>query len=300
MTVLPTFSIVVPTYRRPERLAGCLRSLEALDYPRDRFEVIVVDDGGGLSLPSFQVPIDMVLLTQPHAGPATARNTGAARARGSYLAFTDDDCRPDPAWLRAMAARIAQAPDHAIGGLTINALPDNPFSTASQLLVDFLSAWHFTHGETRFFASNNLVVPAQLFLARDAFDAEFRLAAGEDREFCHRWGRSGGQFTYAPEALVRHEHHLNLWSFCRQHFTYGRGAFHFRRRVARAERGVPVPTPLSFYVKLVASPLRSSERHRLFLALLLSLAQAATVAGYWRERLRRESPPALHDRLQEK
>lgn len=296
MTVLPTFSVVIPTYRRPERLAGCLRSLEALDYPRDRFEVIVVDDGGGLSLPSLQAPLDVVLLTQPHAGPATARNTGAATARGAYLAFTDDDCRPDPAWLQAMAARVAEAPDHAIGGRTINGLPDNPFSTASQLLVDFLYAWHFDHGQTRFFASNNLVAPTELFLARGAFDAEFRLAAGEDREFCHRWGRSGGRFTYAPEALVRHEHHLNAWSFWRQHFTYGRGAFHFSRRLA--ERGDQVPTPLSFYVKLVASPLRSSRRHRLFLASLLVLAQAATVAGYGRERLRRKSPLALPDRLQ--
>ena len=296
MRVLPTFSVVIPTYRRPERLAGCLRSLEALDYPRDRFEVIVVDDGGGLSRPSLRAPLDVVLLTQPHAGPATARNTGAATARGAYLAFTDDDCRPDPAWLQAMAARVAEAPDHAIGGRTINGLPDNPFSTASQLLVDFLYAWHFDHGQTRFFASNNLVAPTELFLARGAFDAEFRLAAGEDREFCHRWGRSGGRFTFAPEALVRHEHHLNAWSFWRQHFTYGRGAFHFSRRLA--ERGEQVPTPLSFYVKLVASPLRSSRRHRLFLASLLVLAQAATVAGYGRERLRRKSPLALPDRLQ--
>jgi GT2 family glycosyltransferase len=300
MTVLPTFSIVVPTYRRLERLAVCLRSLETLDYPRDRFEVIVVDDGGNLPLPSLQAPIDVVLLTQPHAGPATARNTGAARARGTYLAFTDDDCRPDPAWLQAMAARVAQAPDHAIGGRTINALPHNPFSTATQLLIDFLYEWHFAHGETVFFTSNNLIVPAQLFRARGAFDAEFRLAAGEDREFCHRWGRSGGRFTYAPEALVRHEHYLDVWSFWRQHFTYGRGAFHFRRRLARAEHGIPVPTPLSFYMKLVAYPLRGHPRQRLFLALLLLLAQVATVAGYGRERLRREPAPALRDRPQGK
>jgi glycosyltransferase involved in cell wall biosynthesis len=42
---LPTFSIVVPTYNRPERLAACLAALAHLDYPRDRFAAIVVDDG---------------------------------------------------------------------------------------------------------------------------------------------------------------------------------------------------------------------------------------------------------------
>jgi GT2 family glycosyltransferase len=300
MTVLPTFSIVVPTYRRLERLAVCLRSLATLDYPRDRFEVIVVDDGGNLPLPRIPAPIDVVLLTQLHAGPATARNRGAARARGKYLAFTDDDCRPDPGWLRAMAARVAQAPDHAIGGRTINALPHNPYSTATQLLVDFLSEWHAGHEGVAFFASNNLVVPADLFLARGGFDADFRLAAGEDREFCHRWGRSGGRFTYALEALVRHEHHLDLGSFWRQHVTYGRGALHFHRILARAEHGPPASTPLSFYPQLVTYPLQAPHERRLLLTALLLLAQVATVAGYWRERLRWQPGPALGDRDQRK
>ena len=47
MTVPLTFSIVVPTYRRPDRLAACVESLAALDYPRERFQIIVVDDGSG-------------------------------------------------------------------------------------------------------------------------------------------------------------------------------------------------------------------------------------------------------------
>ena len=46
MTGAPTFSIVVPTFRRPEALRATLTRLLALDYPRDRYEVIVVDDAG--------------------------------------------------------------------------------------------------------------------------------------------------------------------------------------------------------------------------------------------------------------
>jgi GT2 family glycosyltransferase len=286
--VLPRFSIVVPTYRRPAILAGCLDAVSRLDYPRDRFEAIVVDDGGGaVELPRACAALDIVLLTQAHAGPAAARNTGAARARGEFLAFTDDDCRPDPGWLRAMAARIVDASDRAIGGRAVNALPENPYSTATQLLVDYFSRWHATHGENAFFASNNLAVPAELFRARGGFDASFRRAAGEDREFCHRWARSGGRFAYAPDAVVRHEHRLGLRSFWRQHFTYGRGALRFRRMLAA--HGRPARTPASFYLGLLASPLTSRERRRLALAMLLLLSQVATAAGYWRERLARES-----------
>ncbi len=289
LIVLPRFSIVVPTYRRPAILAGCLDAIARLDYPRDRFEAVIVDDGGGeVELPRVPSGVELVLLTQPHTGPAAARNTGAARAHGEFIAFTDDDCRPEPGWLRAVAAKIAEAPDHAIGGCTLNALPDNPYSTATHLLVDYFSQWHASHGDRVFFASNNLAVHAELFRSRGGFDTSFPRAAGEDREFCHRWSRAGGRFTYAPNAVVRHEHHLGLRSFWRQHFIYGRGALRFHRALARAAHRRPARTPPSFYLGLVASPLAGRERRRAVLAMLLVLAQVATAAGYWRERLSRE------------
>ena len=291
MTALPTFSIVIPTYNRPDRLVTCLQALAALDYPRDRLEVIVVDDGSPTPAVSQSLgardAIDVRLLRQPHAGPATARNTGAAQAGGDYLAFTDDDCKPDADWLRALAARFVSAGDHVIGGRTVNALPDNPYSSATQLLIDYLYEWHTANRAAAFFASNNLAAPAELFRARGGFHPGFPLAAGEDREFCRRWARSGGQMTYAPEAVVRHAHPLTLQSFWRQHFTYGRGAFHFHRLYAGSPNEQQDPTPLKFYLKPATFPLsRRGIRRRLSQSALLSLAQAATVAGYWHERLR--------------
>src|SRR5437867_3420967 len=86
----PVFSIVVPTYRRPKQLAACLQALAKLDYARERFEVIVVDDGSTTPpeavVTSFQDRLQVTLVLQPHAGSAAARNTGAERARGEYLA----------------------------------------------------------------------------------------------------------------------------------------------------------------------------------------------------------------------
>ena len=88
----PDYSIVVPTYRRRDSLARCLQAIEALWFPLERFEVVIVDDG------SPNPPADLVasldrslqarLVVAPHAGPATARNTGARLARGRYLVFT--------------------------------------------------------------------------------------------------------------------------------------------------------------------------------------------------------------------
>jgi glycosyltransferase involved in cell wall biosynthesis len=138
----PAFSIVIPTYGRPAQLANCLQSLVELDYPRGSFEVIVVDDGGDPS-PSAVVEtisrrLDVALVRQAHAGPAAARNAGARQARSEFLAFTDDDCAPTPAWLQELAQSLRVARGALVGGLTINALPNNLFAEASQALVNYL------------------------------------------------------------------------------------------------------------------------------------------------------------------
>jgi glycosyltransferase involved in cell wall biosynthesis len=78
MTQQPFFSIIIPTYNRPQQLAVCLQSLARQDYPH--FEVIVVDDGSQTPpfecVNNFQNQLDITLLTQYNINPAVARNTG--------------------------------------------------------------------------------------------------------------------------------------------------------------------------------------------------------------------------------
>ena len=136
------FSVIVPTRQRPAQLAQCLQALEALDYPRDAYEIIVVHDGepareSGPSARGLSAGA-VVFVNQPSGGPATARNTGANCATGTYLVFTDDDCAPAPDWLKRLERHFDTSPESAIGGLTVNALAAVPYSAASQFLVDYL------------------------------------------------------------------------------------------------------------------------------------------------------------------
>src|ERR1043166_3127835 len=192
----PFFSVIIPTAGRPRQLGACLQSLACVEYPRDRFEVIIIDDGNQTPLEavvdSFRDTIDVTLLTQAPSGPAAARNSGAKRARGTFRAFTEEDCLPKADWLRKLALRFAQTPDHLIGGCTLNALPDNPYSTASQILIDYLYKYYNpAFNQACFLTSNNLAVPAAQFRALGGFDASFPLAAAEDRDFCDRWRHHG-------------------------------------------------------------------------------------------------------------
>lgn len=241
----PFFSIVVPTYNRPALLRDCLEALAGLDYPAARYEVVVVDDGGE-QLPhavvaGFRDRLDVRLLRQRNAGPGAARNAGAAVAHGEYLAFTDDDCRPAPDWLRAFADAYAGRPGCLLGGQTLNGVAGNVYSEASQAL----QAWLYDYCESRpsplrFFASNNLSLPAVRFREMGGFDTATTRYASEDRELCGRWQAGGGELAYAPAARVFHYHALGAGSFIGQHFAYGRGAY--RLRLARERQGLP-PLP---------------------------------------------------------
>src|ERR1700693_1886523 len=115
------------------------------EYPRDRFEVVIADDGSHQPpreiLASVAGNLNITLLLQPHGGPAATRNAGAARAQGEFLAFTDDDCEPAPDWLKSLAARLASLlSTYLVGGRTINALTRNVYSATSQAVIDILYA----------------------------------------------------------------------------------------------------------------------------------------------------------------
>ena len=134
--------IQIPCFNEEESLPVTLQELPREVAGVDHVEWLVVDDGSPQRLDAvvapFQDRLDLTFLRQANAGPAAARNAGARRARGSYLTFTDDDCAPAPAWLRALATQFARTPDALVGGRTVNALHDNMYAEASQQLIDYL------------------------------------------------------------------------------------------------------------------------------------------------------------------
>jgi len=279
MTDAPLFSIVIPTYNRPKQLAACLQACARLDFPHDRFEIIIVDDGSPLPVEVLKNDgsnlMSITCLRQSNSGPASARNMGAQHGKGEILAFTDDDCIPTSQWLREMAQSFKDAPMGLVGGRTMNGLVDNPYSTASQIIVDEAYAYFLSRdSDLRFFASNNMAVAAELFHKSGGFDSSFRIS--EDRDFCHRWIRRGKPLIYAPDAIVHHHHHLTMTAFCRQHFSYGRGAYQFHRTRARCGRSLLKPDP-RFYAAVFR---RGLSRKPLRMAGLMGLWQVANFAGY--------------------
>jgi cellulose synthase/poly-beta-1,6-N-acetylglucosamine synthase-like glycosyltransferase len=232
----------------------------------------------------FRDRLRVTVVRHPNSGPGAARNRGVARAQGTYLAFIDSDCIPAPDWLQELASRFAQTPDHLICGGIVNALPANPFSEATQLIVTYVHQYYDRRQGDRLFNSTNIALPAARFLELGGFDES--LLTSEDYDFCHRWQQSGFEMTHVPEALVYHAHVLTFASFCRQHFRYGRGLFRWRLGIARRTGARFRGERAGFYLHLLRFPLTRGQGSRgWLLALLVALSQAATAGGVMREAL---------------
>ena len=287
----PVFSIIVPSYNRPRQIVLCLEALSRINYPRSKFEVVVVDDGSRLPVHTLISPffdkINLTIITQKNSGPSMARNAGANRAKGDFLAFTDDDCMPSPDWLQSLSLRFQTSPECAVVGRTVNALTDNLFDTASQMLIEYLFAYYNNDSnQARFIISNNLSLSRKQFNIVGGFDTGFSSAGGEDREFCEHWQHCGFKIIYAPEVLVYHAHGMTFSSFWRQHFNYGRGAFIFRQKCLHNRRQRIRLEPTTFYLDLLSYPFfHNSMQSAIRVFALLLLSQIANAIGYLSKRM---------------
>jgi glycosyltransferase involved in cell wall biosynthesis len=287
VSISPRFTVIVPTRARIFQLRRCLDALAAQDYPTEDYEVIVVNDGSpplaDSDLAGYRKRLVLHSVDQPWSGPSVARNTGIARAKGVYLAFTDDDCQPEPGWLQALDRALQRNPWALVGGHVRNVLPGDPCASASQLMVDYLYE-RFEAGSAigpRFFTSNDIAGSARVFRDLAGFDASFRLAGGEDRDLSDRWRIAGHPLLYVPTAIVHHHHSMSLIGFTHQHFSYGRGAWTFHHSRCARHSGARRMESVSFYVQLVCYPLRRSTSLRgLIHSVLLVWAQVVNALGY--------------------
>lgn len=196
----PLVSIVVPTRNRAPLLHGLLHVLDAQNYPHH--EIIVVDDGStddtGAVLACWQGPDRLALRLDRSRGSYAARNFGWRRARGEIIAFTDDDCLPQPTWISELVHALEGAAAVAAQGVTL-ARPGR--------------ITPFTHQiEQRRpgppYRTCNIAYHRSVLEALGGFDASFRWYA--DNILGIRAAQQG-DIAWAPRALVLHPPRPRAW-----------------------------------------------------------------------------------------
>ena len=131
-SALQAVSVIVPSFDRPGLLAGVLESLELQDYPRELFEIVVVENGAPDRTAEIvrgfaaRAAVPVTYAVEPRRGLVYARHSGAALARGELLLFCDDDAVYDPGWISALARIHREHPELGAAGTRIAIRWDAP------------------------------------------------------------------------------------------------------------------------------------------------------------------------------
>lgn len=199
--VTPRVSVVVSTHQRARLLPAMVGALEAQTLDPSEFEVIITDDGStddtAAVLDDLQrrSPLTMTVLhADRNRGAAAGRNLAWRTARAPIIAFTDDDCQPQPKWLEAGLAALDSA--RVVVGRTTpppdqERMAAGPFARALWVR------------EAKYFETANVFYRRADLEASGGFEERFR--AGEDTDLALRIVPTGQDVAFAEDAYVLHE-----------------------------------------------------------------------------------------------
>lgn len=210
----PAVSVVIPTHSRADLLARCLEALRAQDLDSSTYEILVVDDAADETTRTLIAevaeragpngPVVRYLVNVRAQGPAASRNLGWRSARAPIVAFTDDDCVPDPRWLSVLTEPFFRPGSTIVQGRTIpwehDRAQGGPWARTVWVL-----------GETWLFETCNIAYRRRDLVEVGGFPgaggspatADGK-AVGEDAILGWRVVEAGASLRFNPEALVYH------------------------------------------------------------------------------------------------
>lgn len=214
----PLVTVVVLNYNGRDHLEQCLPSLLELDFPADRLELLVVDNGstdGSGEVVSRFAPRVQLLTSETNRGFSAGNNLGARQARGRYVAFLNNDTKVDPGWLSSLCRTMDGAPDAAAVagkllswdgsrldfGRGIITFDGHAFQEGAGLPLD--RDPHNEVAETFIPCGGNMLVRRELFLELDGFDEDY-FAYLEDVDLAWRFWASGHRVLFDPGAVAWH------------------------------------------------------------------------------------------------
>ena len=216
-------SVVIVNYRGADDTCTALAALRNLHWPREQLEVIVVDnasDDGSVDRIAHEHPDVRILALEENSGFAGGCNAGTQAASGQYLAFLNNDARPDPGWLSAAVAALDR--DGSVACVASKVLDWDGE------LVDFVDAGLGFYGygfklhagerddpaydreaDLLFASGAAMIVRASTFREVGGFDERYFLLF-EDVDLGWRYWLLGYRVRYVPSSLVFHRHHRSV------------------------------------------------------------------------------------------
>lgn len=245
---LPLVSIIVPVLNDAARIGRCVAALLAQDHPRERLEIIVVDNGStdGTREEVSRYPVTL-LLEDSARTPYIARNRGLQRARGEVIAFTDADCTPRSDWITQALRALEESGADLVGGKVAFTFSDR---RGAGECFDSITNLEMERNirERGVAKTGNLVVRRRVVEGIGPFPDHQR--SGGDVWWTGKASRAGFRIVYAPEVVVE-KPARRLGALLRKQFRVGRGQIGAWRAegvasgtlVTRLARGFLPPSP---------------------------------------------------------
>ncbi|GAA5218539.1 glycosyltransferase [Corallincola platygyrae] len=194
--MLPFVSIVIPAFNEERYIARCLQSLAKLDYPRDRFDIRVIDNGSQDRTAEIcrEHGVEVEVLERCLVG--AVRNHGVAESKGEIVAFVDSDCEVDPRWLSAAVEELNNPETGAVGGVYL--VEKDACWVEKAWITEQVSE----RRETDSLAGGSFIMRRALFEELGGFDTS--LSAGEDDNLSHRVQLAGYKVIQLKDCAVVH------------------------------------------------------------------------------------------------
>lgn len=233
-------SVVVIAKNEEKCILKCLQSLAAQDYPRDCFEVVLVDNNSTDSTSEIargfisKLP-NLRVIENPIPGIAATRNAGVHEARHDIVAFIDADCEATKPWLSTLVQVFSNESDKnpkvaAVGGP--NVMPDDTTLFRKVVAVAVTTYWG-NHGSAQAKIINQLAEVDHLPTLNVMYDKQKIIETGlfdekqgnisEDVDMSHRLRKRGYILLFEPRATISHRWREDLWSWMRNMEVYGKG-----------------------------------------------------------------------------
>ena len=194
--IIPQVSIIIPSFNEEKYIGDCLSSIFNSDYPTEKFEVILIDNGSTDKTVSIakQYPIDVYIKKEVKVG--ALRNLGVAHSRGQFIIFIDSDCTVERDWISIGIKRLENDTRLVLGGQYL--MRENP-----SWLEKY---WVLNNSRTQIYQTTlvggSIFIPKNIFLSISGFDE--KINSGEDSDLTYRLRSAGYKVEIDPALSVVH------------------------------------------------------------------------------------------------
>jgi glycosyltransferase involved in cell wall biosynthesis len=202
----PSISVVIPVYNDQQNIDRCLRSVENQDYPKERIEIIVVDDGSTDRSAEIARERNVKVLRQRHSGQGVARNKGVDEAHADIVAFIDSDDVASSSWLKEAVPFLNDGEIAAVGCSQDLLNKDNNFVKIAWLERYYRHS--YSPERTNHLGGSGCIYKKSIFEEIGGFDP--RTSPSEDMDLSIRVASMGYILFLIKKPLISVEYRTNL------------------------------------------------------------------------------------------